>query len=45
MPKISLSENEISVETIWNWYEDQKEALRDYKYKFNKTIINNSFLE
>ena len=33
MSIISFSEDEKSIEEIWNWYEDQIEALRDFRYK------------
>jgi hypothetical protein len=36
MARVSLSGTEKSIETIWSWYEDQKEALRDFR---NKIII------
>ena len=37
MAKVSLSGSEKSIEEIWSWYNDQKEALRDFK---NKIIVS-----
>jgi hypothetical protein len=39
MKRISFSRNEISIEDIWSWYEDQKEALREFKHEIIYTII------
>lgn len=33
MANLSLSGSEKSIEDIWSWYEDQKEALRDFNAK------------
>ena len=33
MGKKTFSQEEKSIESIWSWYEDQKEALRDFKNK------------
>lgn len=38
--KISFSEEKISIEGIWNWYEDQKEALRQFRQKVNDSLVN-----
>ena len=38
----SQSQNEKSLQFIWSWYEDQKEALRDYKNKIVFLITNNA---
>jgi hypothetical protein len=40
MAKIALSGSEKSIEDIWNWYEDQKKALRDYEYKIRSLVGN-----
>jgi hypothetical protein len=39
MAKVSLSGSEKSIEDIWNWYEDQKEALRDFKNKIITSLL------
>jgi hypothetical protein len=50
MAKVSLSGSEKSIEDIWSWYEDQKEALRDFKNKIttaflaSPTSINDKFI-
>lgn len=42
MARISFSGRENSIETIWSWYEDQKEALRDFKFKIIQSITDSS---
>ena len=42
MARVSLSEKEQSIDYIWSWYEDQKEALLDYRTKIFKTLISSS---
>jgi hypothetical protein len=39
MGNISLSEEEIPVESIMNWYEDQLEAIKDFKNKIVDAVI------
>ena len=50
MAKVSLSGSEKSIEDIWSWYEDQKEALRDFRNKIINVLmtaphnVNNKFV-
>jgi len=40
--RVSLSGKEQSIEFIWSWYEDQKEALLDFRTKVFATVIISS---
>lgn len=42
MTRVSLSGKEQSIEFIWSWYEDQKEALFDFRTKIFTAIITSS---
>lgn len=42
MARVSLSRKEQSIEFIWSWYEDQKEALFDFRAKIFTAIIVSS---
>jgi hypothetical protein len=39
MAKVSLSGSEKSIEDIWSWYDDQKEALRDFRNKIINILL------
>jgi hypothetical protein len=39
MAKVSLSGSEKSIEDIWSWYDDQKEALRDFRNKIIQILL------
>lgn len=41
MAKVSLSGSEKSIEDIWSWYDDQKEALRDFRNKIIQILLTN----
>jgi hypothetical protein len=45
MSRISFSGHEMSIEDVWDWYEDQKEALRDFRKKIIGLITNNSSID
>jgi hypothetical protein len=45
MAKISFSGQEKSIESVLNWYEDQKEALRDLRAKIVDAIINSKSIK
>ena len=38
--KITFSEEEKSIEAIWSWYEDQQEAIRDFKNKLRNALLS-----
>ena len=40
MTRISLSDNFQTIESIWNWYIDQSEALYDYRNKIFSLVVN-----
>ncbi len=42
MKRVSLSGAEKSIEAIWDWYENQKKALFDFREKIFSAIINSS---
>ena len=42
MGKVSFSGSEKSIEAIWSWYYDQKEAIRSYKFNIINAIITSS---
>jgi len=42
MARVSLSGKEQSIEFIWSWYEDQKEALFDFRAKIFSAVIVSS---
>ena len=42
MARVSLSGKELSIEFIWGWYADQKEALFDFRSKIFNAIIQSS---
>lgn len=42
MAKVSLSGDEKSIEAIWSWYDDQRQALRVYKRDIARTVHSTS---
>jgi len=44
MARVALSGQDLSIEFVWSWYEDQKEALFDFRSKVFSAISLSSIL-